>query len=167
MATCDYCGATIIFGGVRDHNLRFCNKNCRQKGQALVLANEIPDDIVDQRTREMHQGACPICKGVGPVDVRNSYIVFSIIIFTFWKNIQIVGCRSCGIKRSIIYMILSLIFGWWGFPFGLIMTPIIVIRNLISIFKVPDETKPSEKLKKIVRINIYNQRKEQSIAQSA
>ena len=41
MAQCDYCGKDIIFGGVREYDLRFCNKKCRENGDAfLFIPNE-------------------------------------------------------------------------------------------------------------------------------
>ncbi|MDM8544829.1 hypothetical protein QUF90_27495 [Desulfococcaceae bacterium HSG9] len=61
MAACDYCGTTIIFGGIKDNNLKFCNKECHQKGYVLILANEIPDNIVNQQIDEIHKGNCPKC----------------------------------------------------------------------------------------------------------
>ncbi len=34
------------------------------------------------------------------------------------------------------------------------MTPVQVVRNIITIFNPPDETRPSEQLKNIVRVSI-------------
>ncbi|MDM8544830.1 hypothetical protein QUF90_27500 [Desulfococcaceae bacterium HSG9] len=48
----------------------------------------------------------------------------------------------------------SFLLGWWGFPWGLIMTPIQVVRNIVEIFKAPDGSQPSEKLNNIVRVGI-------------
>ncbi len=157
MGACDYCGTTILFGGVRDNNLRFCNEECHQKGYALVLANEIPNDIVNQQTNEIHQGTCPECQGKGPIDVHTSYRIYSLVLFSSWNSIPNVCCRSCGIKSQIGNAIFSFLLGWWGFPWGFIMTPIQVIRNIIGIFKIPDKTKPSEKLKNMVRVGIATQ----------
>ena len=154
MTTCDYCGSVIIFGGVKDNGLRFCNEKCHQKGYVLVLANEIPNDIADQETNEIHKGNCPKCQGMGPVDVHTSYRIYSLIFITSWNSVQNVCCRSCGIKSQVGDAMSSILFGWWGIPCGLIVTPIQVIRNIIGIFKPPDKTQPSKKLKNIVKIGI-------------
>ena len=41
--------------------------------------------------------------------------------------------------------------GWWGFPFGLIMTPVQVMRNLAGIFGGPNPASPSPALEKLIR----------------
>jgi hypothetical protein len=49
MATCAYCGSTIIFGGTRDGNLRFCNARCQQAGALLSISNRPPQSQVQER----------------------------------------------------------------------------------------------------------------------
>jgi hypothetical protein len=44
--------------------------------------------------------------------------------------------------------------GWWGFPWGLLLTPIQIGRNLYGIANPPDPSKPSAQFEKIVRMNI-------------
>ncbi len=107
MPACDYCGTTIIFGGVKDSNLRFCSDKCHENGYALVLAKEIPDNIVDQQTDEIHQGACPQCQGTGPIDAHVAYRVYSILIYSSWKSELHVCCRSCGIRNQIVNALFS------------------------------------------------------------
>jgi hypothetical protein len=46
------------------------------------------------------------------------------------------------------------LFGWWGFPWGLLVTPVQVVRNIVNVMSSPDELRPSEKLRNIVRQNI-------------
>jgi hypothetical protein len=43
MAKCDYCSSTIIFGGKRDANGRFCNQKCRGRGALLAISSQLPD----------------------------------------------------------------------------------------------------------------------------
>jgi len=157
MAKCGYCGTTIIFGGVKDRALRFCNKECYQKGGVLRLSREVPKDIVDQQVRQIHGGLCPYCKGSGPVDVHTSYRVYSAFLFTGWRSIPKVCCRSCGIRGQIGNMIFCLALGWWGFPWGLIMTPVQIIRNISGIIKGPEEMEPSSKLENLVRVSLASQ----------
>ncbi len=112
MAKCAYCGTTIIFGGISDNDLRFCNQECHQKGYALILSRELPQDVVNQQVKEIHQGLCPKCQGKGPVDVHLSYQVYSLLLFTSWSSKPNICCRGCGIKRQIGGAIFSLLLGW-------------------------------------------------------
>ena len=157
MAKCEYCGTTIVFGGVKEDGLRFCTKECHQQGHLLVLSRQIPKNIVDARLGEVHRGLCPKCQGNGPVDVHTSYRIYSALVFSSWRSIPTVCCRSCGIKGQLGNTIFSLILGWWGFPWGLIMTPVQIARNIAGMVKGPDEMKPSDKLEKLVRIAIASQ----------
>ena len=154
MTRCAYCGTTILFGGVRDGDFRFCNEKCHQNGHALVAAKEIPQVVVDQHAGEVHRGRCPKCKGPGPVDVHTSYRVHSLIVYTAWSSIPHICCRSCGVKSQVGDAIRSLLLGWWGIPWGLMMTPIQVGRNIAGVLSGPEETRPSEKLKQLVRVRI-------------
>jgi len=38
MGKCGYCGSAVLFGGVREGTLRFCNARCRACGAALLAA---------------------------------------------------------------------------------------------------------------------------------
>jgi len=157
MATCGYCGTTILFGGVKDESLRFCNKECHQKGHVLVLSRSVPNTIVDDQVRQVHRGPCPKCHGSGPVDVHTAHRIYSALVYTSWSSIPNVSCRSCGLKSQIGNAVFSLALGWWGFPWGIIMTPIQVGRNIIGMMTGPDESRPSDKLENLVRISIASQ----------
>jgi hypothetical protein len=151
MAKCGFCGTTIIFGGVKANGLTFCNQECCQKGKILIVSHQMPDTLINEEAMKIHQGLCPKCRGHGPVDVHTSYRVYSALVVTSWKNIQNICCRSCGRKSQLENAAFSLLFGWWGFPWGLIMTPIQVGRNIASMVKSKDELNPSAQLENIVR----------------
>lgn len=157
MASCAYCGTTILFGGVKENELRFCNQECYQNGRVVALSRDIPKNVVDEQVRGVHRGVCPKCKGSGPVDVHTSYRVYSALVVTSWRSIPRVSCRSCGIKGQLGNTLFSLILGWWGFPWGIIMTPVQIVRNISGMMKGPDETKPSDKLENLVRIHLASQ----------
>lgn len=152
MARCDYCGSLILFGGSRDGDLRFCNQTCASEGALVRLSSQIPEDVVQKELWDLHQGACPACKGQGPVDVHTSYQVWSALVLTSWKSLPHVSCRSCGVKQQLKGLGISLVAGWWGFPWGLVVTPVQVIRNLIALAKGPDPLNPSPQLEKLVRL---------------
>jgi hypothetical protein len=51
----------------------------------------------------------------------------------------------------------SLFAGWWGFPWGLIMTPVQLSRNVIGLVRAPETMGPSPELEKTVRTMIAAQ----------
>ena len=79
MAKCDYCGSTIIFGGKRQGDLRFCNDRCLGNGGLLLVSRQVPENVVHESLWKVHQGRCPKCTGPGPVDVHVSHRVWSAL----------------------------------------------------------------------------------------
>ncbi|KAM3091627.1 hypothetical protein ACKFKF_32840 [Phormidesmis sp. 146-12] len=154
MAKCDYCGTNILFGGTQAYGYRFCNRRCQQNGYSLVAAQEIPEDHLREQVRLLHQSACPRCKGQGPVDAHTSHRVWSALVLTSWSSRPHICCRKCGRIEQLKDSLLSLFVGWWGIPWGLIMTPIQVVRNVMGFLGGPTPTKPSDELYRLVQINI-------------
>jgi hypothetical protein len=59
-----------------------------------------------------------------------SYCI-SVIIITFRRSATVlVRSGSSTLAAGMPYTLISLFFGWWGFPFGLIFTPIALVQNL-------------------------------------
>ena len=161
MSQCDYCGKDILFGGISEYDLRFCNKKCRENGDALVLSRSlIPEDIVNKEAQAIHQGLCPKCQGNGPVDVHTSYRVLSALVITHWRTSPNICCRSCGTKSQVCDCIFSFFLGWWSLH-GLFTTPVYVFKNIVGILKGPEELNPSEKLKNLIRGIIAQQMMEE------
>src|SRR5690349_13054387 len=131
MAKCSSCGSTILLGGKTVGDLRFCNDKCMREGQFLALAKNVPEEAVLQRVSEVFNGSCPLCGGRGPVDVHKSYKVWSAVFLTSWSTNPVISCRSCARKKQIGNLFFSGVFGWWGFPWGLLLTPVQVTRNLV------------------------------------
>lgn len=152
MAKCSYCGSTLLFGGVKEGDRRFCNAECHQGGQLLDLASQLPDGQVREHVQAVHQGSCPLCDGPGPVDVHTGYRVWSAVILTSWKNTPRVSCTSCGRKNQLRDGLFSLLVGWWGFPWGLVMTPVQLLRTLAAMSRPPDPYAPSPELERMVRL---------------
>jgi len=168
MAKCDYCGSTIIFGGKRDANGRFCNQKCQGRGGLLALSRQIPEAAVQERVWKFHQGPCPKCSRSGPVDVHVTHKVWSALYLTSWSSTPQASCRSCGMKSQLGGAFFSLVLGWWGFPWGLLVTPIQIGRNLLAIARPPEPSRPSAQLEKIVRMTMASQTlRQQSAPQQA
>ena len=167
MAKCDYCGSTIIFGGKRDNNGRFCNQKCQARGTLMAISRQMPETEVQQQVWKTHQGPCPKCKGSGPIDVHVSHKIWSAIFLTSWSSKPELSCRSCGTKSQVAGAASSLVLGWWGIPWGIILTPVQIGRNLFGIARQPDPTKPSTQLEKLVRMNLAAAALQQQKAKAA
>jgi hypothetical protein len=157
MKKCDYCGSRIFFGGVTQGPMHFCNKKCHQNGFLLPVANQLPPEMIQQQIELIHGGMCPKCKGRGPVDVHTSYMIYSAIILTQWSTRPQISCRSCGRKAQFGNLAISLLAGWWGIPWGLIFTPIQVVRNITALCTDPDPARPSAQLDRLVRLGLAQQ----------
>ena len=157
MATCAYCGETILFGGVKTGELHFCNQGCQSKGGMLAAAVSVPEDAVENLARQIHSGSCPRCQGPGPVDVHRAHWVWSVLVLTRWGSRQQVSCRRCAVKTQAGQFAFSTVFGWWGLPWGLIMTPIQLCRTASEIFSPPKPAWPSPKLYEIARTYLASQ----------
>jgi hypothetical protein len=155
MAKCAYCSSTLLFGGKKEGEFRFCNEECRRKGRVLLLAHEIPDDVVKQHTYEIHGGACPRCKQRrGPVDVHTSHKVWSMILMTSWSSVPQISCRSCGVKSMLSATASSLLLGWWGVPWGIFITPVQIGKNVWGLLRNDESAQPSTKLEQMVRVSL-------------
>jgi hypothetical protein len=152
MARCDNCGSTILFGGRQENGLRYCNDRCARSGALVAISQQIPVGVVEQQVWAVHQGRCPQCGGPGPADVHVSHRVWSALLLTSWNSRPRISCRACGVKGQLGAAAFSLLLGWWGLPWGLIMTPVQVGRNLAAMARPPDPTKPSGQLERTVRM---------------
>jgi len=56
----------------------------------------------------------------------------SVLILTFKRSSKVHYLRpgESAFQRSLPYTLLSLLLGWWGFPFGLVFTPMALYTNL-------------------------------------
>lgn len=153
MQKCAYCGSTIIMGGVRSGPERFCNNKCAANGHVLRLAAAAPAQLVDRQLNELFHSNCPKCHGNGPLDVYKAHRVWSALVLTRWTTSSQVCCRSCASKSQLGAIAFCLLLGWWGFPWGLILTPTQIIRNIVGMFG-RDSSAPSEDLRRLVLVNL-------------
>lgn len=154
MPKCSFCSSTIVIGGLRDGDLRFCNQRCRQGGALLTVAQTVPEEQVTRRVAAIHQGPCPKCRSVGSIDVHTSHSVWSALVLTRWRSSPRVSCVACGKKAKIASTLSSLVLGWWGFPWGLILTPVQITKNLWGLATIQPSFTPSPQLERLVRLSI-------------
>lgn len=157
MQKCDYCGSSIIMGGVRRANQRFCNNKCAQNAYILTASRNVPQADIDRKVEEVWRGNCPKCRGLGPVDVHKFHQAWSALVLTRWSSRQQLSCRSCASKRQLGATLFSLVFGWWGIPWGLVLTPVQITRNIIGMASGPNASQPSPDLRRTIQVHIGSQ----------
>jgi hypothetical protein len=158
MAKCAYCGTTVLFGGKKEEGFTFCNNKCLSEGRVVLVAKQVPNDLVSQEARVVHSGPCPVCNQKrGPVDVHTSHKVASFVLMTSWSSTPRVSCSSCGTKAKLGAVVYSLVLGWWGLPWGIIMTPVQVLKNLVPLLRSETSATPSGQLEQFVRNSIASQ----------
>lgn len=156
MAACAHCGTTILFGGQNAGGLKFCSKKCLDRSN-IAVAIQVPDEAVEVLARQIHAGPCPRCQGPGPVDVHHAYWVWSALAFTRWGSWKQVCCRRCAVKSQAGKLVTTGLFGWWGFPWGIVMTPVQFGRTVKALFSPPKPTYPSAQLFHVARVYLASQ----------
>ncbi len=151
MAKCAHCGATILFGGTPYGNAVFCNDKCLHQGVYAREAQHVPEEMVDDLVRQIHEGECPVCGGPGPIDFHFSHRVMSFLVVTQYQTNPRISCRGCGSSAKIKDFFVTTFVGWWGIPFGVILTPIYMIRNLFGL-AAPSSLEPSEHLREHAKL---------------
>ena len=166
MAKCANCGSTIVFGGKRAGDARVCSQDCLNAGLARGVVAQVPDDVVRKAAQEIFQGQCPQCNGPGPVDVHTVHTIWSALIMTRWGSNARLSCRRCGVRAQAGGLVSSLVLGWWGVPWGLIMTPVQAFRNIKNMMITPTYMQPSHQLENHVRFIIASSALEQKVEQT-
>ena len=153
MAKCSSCGTIIVFGGERLGEHRFCSKNCLEAGAQSIAAAQIPNDLVWKQAEMIHAGDCPKCHGGGPVDVHHAHWVWSALVLTSHQSTAEVCCARCGRMSNIKAMVFCTLFGWWGFPWGIGITPFQLFKNLRSLMQRPTD-EPSRELLAMIQADL-------------
>jgi len=117
------------------------------------VGDRIPDSVVKKEAQKIMKGPCPECDQTSDdIELRFSHRAVSYLVMTIWSKNPILSCRSCHRKKVTSETFITLFLGWWGFPFGLIVTPIQLLRNIsaVSSSKSPSR-EPSSDLFSFVR----------------
>jgi len=124
----------LLFVKKRAGGLEFCNDKCVARGQVAIRAQQIPESQALEHAIRLQRAPCPACGGRRPVDVFTTHSVWSALIVTVW--------------------IAAVLVGWWGFPWGLIITPIQILRNVVGMFQSAQSGSPSSRLQHIARMDL-------------
>jgi hypothetical protein len=152
MAKCENCGTTYRGGAAVHGKLKFCTHACRDQGKKLELLDNFPPLVIEAEIKKMQVASCGECLATGNIDVHKSHRVHSVILWTSWHTRQNICCSSCGRKHRWKAIGYSAALGWWGIPFGLIVTPIQIIRNIAGMMR--SETRPSSDFIRICRLHL-------------
>jgi hypothetical protein len=150
MAKCAHCKRIVLFGGKTDGELRYCNQKCLDQDVLRETSELIPQDVLDQRVQAVHRGRCPKCRNEGPVDVHQSYSLWTILYVTHTSTQVHLCCRNCARRAQSWATIRSLLLGIWG-PFGLVLTPVQILRNVSGMIGGPPPYAPSAPLFQLIR----------------
>lgn len=154
MARCASCNRLLFLGGVRDGERRYCNQQCHADGKVKDAAAAIPPGEVLEHVHRLHRGPCPRCQGPGPVDLFTAHQVWSAILVTSWKDETVLACRTCGRRKQWEALGISTVAGWWGFPAGIIITPIQVTKGIAALLRDRDLAEPSPALESLARTDL-------------
>ncbi|NVK04656.1 MAG: hypothetical protein HWD92_07525 [Flavobacteriia bacterium] len=96
-----------------------------------IQLRKITQAEVDRWISAIRRLKCPRC-GLQHQPLTGGMIrrVTSYILFTSTLNRPVILCENCLNKKRTDAAFSTLLFGWWGFPMGLINTPISLIRSL-------------------------------------
>jgi endogenous inhibitor of DNA gyrase (YacG/DUF329 family) len=154
MARCAACNTSILWGGIEDAGLKFCAQKCHQQGFLAIVAGELPAEEVARHADELRGGPCPRCGRQEPVDLQTAHYIWSAIYVTSWSSKPELSCRSCGNWRRVRAALTCGLFGWWGFPMGLLGTPVQIGRNFFGLFRSSQPGEPTPELLNLVRFNL-------------
>jgi hypothetical protein len=101
MPTCDACATYFTFGAYKAGDYKFCTEQCFKRGAVLQILDGVRPDQVTEYVNRQRMCDCPTCGGGGPVDVRQSYRVYSLLVYTSWRTDNKIECQRCGRKRQL------------------------------------------------------------------
>ena len=152
---CDFCGQPVRSSTVEDHGQKFCSIDCLQNARLMEASVDIPEQEILKHATEIRNGPCPAClRQEGGIELRKCYWVWSAVLFTRYGTSPKFCCKKCGTKANLLAIVSCSILGWWGFPFGLLLTPIYIISNVAAMFRKFDKSKPSEELIQTARLQL-------------
>ncbi|HEX7813903.1 hypothetical protein [Dyella sp.] len=115
------------------------------------------NDPVRYHALAIRNGACPQCKRQGaPVDLHETHWIWSALVITRYGRKTRLCCRDCGRSNYLKALGSSTLLGWWGFPFGLLITPYKIVMNLVGYLR-KDSGSPSPQLTQWVRERLAGQ----------
>ncbi|MFW5784662.1 MAG: hypothetical protein ACOCW1_00635 [Chitinispirillaceae bacterium] len=155
MKRCAYCGTDILFvEGRTVDGLHFCNSRCASHAPFFPFTDQVTSDELDDFVNKIYKGNCPVCNKRGPVNFYLSHRISSALVMSSWGSRHKICCRRCGTKMLLLAMFRCFFLGWWNFPWGVIMTPVQIIRNSVEILNGYIQEKPSGRFRRALKLKL-------------
>ncbi|WP_426208965.1 hypothetical protein [Massilia sp. TWP1-3-3] len=152
---CDYCGNSAKKKPLFDQGQQFCSADCLHAARISEAAVDLSAGQIGARALAMRSGACPDCgSSESVIEIRYHYRVVSALYFTSYQRKSRFCCVACGRKQNFKSFLFTFFLGWWGVPFGLIMTPTYLIANLGELREQRSGGEPSEDLVRLAKFQL-------------
>jgi hypothetical protein len=145
--SCSRCSRTIVAGGSTVDQQLFCGENCIRA--YCIDQDGITDVVVTQECHKACGGACPQCKGSGPLAVYTGRVFWSAFIMQSDATVKRLCCRSCGRELQRNALVMCAAMGWWSLG-GLFITPVMIFQNIAALCSQPNESFSSEEVREVV-----------------
>jgi hypothetical protein len=152
MAICDFCGASHRGGHVRVGCYRFCTQSCADRGRILETLDLFPNSAINTYVENTRTGTCAECGAQALSNIHKSYRIYSVLIYTSWKTLIHYCCQRRGRRHQASAILFSSLLGWWGFPFGILVTPWFIVKNIIEMMRSDDRA--SNDLERIRKLEL-------------
>lgn len=109
---------------------------------------------ITELSQKIRNLPCPLC-GSKTLKLNGTvmHTVKSFILFSSFRKEPIIACPDCLDKKNQESITSTVLLGWWGFPWGIIKTPIYIYYN-IKAKKENRNTEPNEILLGFILQNI-------------
>ena len=165
---CAFCSNKLNGKIVQAGLKQFCNETCWQSARQKEAAETLGEEQIMQHACAIQNSPCPVCGRNGSiVEYRKAHYIYSLAIFTNWSSKGRLSCHHCSIGKNIEALLICAVAGWWGIPWGIFMTPVQIVCNLIELFKKGRIGQPSPELLEIAQLYLGQQLLEQRGAEQA
>lgn len=155
---CDFCRKSTGFFPIKNEGQKFCSATCLRNARLMEAAVEIPETEIYNRALDIKNGPCPACRGRSTkIEVRKSYWVWSALLFTRWGTTSKVCCKKCGMQSNLGSLAANVFLGWWGIPWGILITPAQIFSNIVAMFRRFDDLKPSDELLQAAKLQLADE----------
>ena len=153
MAACTGCGTTIVFGGEKRNGYRYCSKKCADKTTWNAFLPCVPWDLAEEEAARVFRGPCPKCQRQVTVDLYIALGALKIPKFSEASNEVPLACTDCARKSLLRGAAVMALLGWLSWE-TLLVTPFIVVSNLLAYWRMEERTAPSDLLVERMRAEI-------------
>lgn len=152
---CAHCHKKVWVSAIEDGDQEFCSRSCLSAARLEEAAIDIDDAEAQRLAAEIRTGNCPSCSAIGsPIEIRRYHWVWSAVLISRWGTSSKLSCRRCGVQTNLWAIVSCLVLGWWGFPFGILLTPIQIAHNMGEIRRRSERDVPSGELVELARMQL-------------